>query len=370
MLGSVVLDAAIGMIFIYLLLSLIASTLQEILVSFLQARSANLHRGLLSLFSEESVEEGRTLVDSIYNHGLVRGLYQDHGFNPEDPFFPTTVPSRWNRLRAWLQKKTGIAPKTDVQFVTDPLLLPSYIPSRTFALALIDILNRDKFNGNPVQNITDFLAQHHRQFRNNKAVQAMLSLSITAGNDVEKFRTNLENWYNDSMDRASGWYKKNTQNTLLILGILLALIFNVDSIHIGRTLWLDRDARSGMVTAAEQYLKNPQSPVNNPSQKLPDRLKQTAQDFESVSGDLLPVGWKSGDFPSPAWRTWPWRWTWRWSLTWAGFLVYFERVSGWLITAVAISLGAPFWFDTLNKFMVVRSTIKPREKSQTEASKD
>jgi hypothetical protein len=366
-LGSVVLDAAIGMVFIYLLLSLIASTLQEMLVAFLQARSANLHRGMLSLFSEESIEEGTTLVDSIYNHGLVRGLYQDHGFNPDDPTSPTMVPSKWNRMRAWLQKKIGIAPQSDVQFVTDPLMLPSYIPSRTFALAMIDILNRDKFNGNPVQNITDFLSQHHWQFRNNKAVQAMLSLSITAGSDVDKFRGNLENWYNDSMDRASGWYKKNTQATLLILGILLAVVFNVDSIHIGRTLWLDRDARSGMVAAAEQYVKNP--PADQPK-ALSDRLKKTAADFESVSGDLLPVGWKSGDFPSPAWRTWPWKWTWAWSLTWAEFLIYFERVSGWLITAVAISLGAPFWFDTLNKFMVVRSTIKPQEKSQTEASKD
>jgi hypothetical protein len=43
---------------------------------------------------------------------------------------------------------------------------------------------------------------------------------------------------------------------------------------------------------------------------------------------------------------------------------------GWLITACAVSFGAPFWFDMLNKIMVVRSTIKPQEKSQPEASKD
>jgi hypothetical protein len=45
-------------------------------------------------------------------------------------------------------------------------------------------------------------------------------------------------------------------------------------------------------------------------------------------------------------------------------------VAGWLLTAIAMTLGAPFWFDTLNKFMVVRSTIKPQEKSGVEASKD
>jgi hypothetical protein len=43
---------------------------------------------------------------------------------------------------------------------------------------------------------------------------------------------------------------------------------------------------------------------------------------------------------------------------------------GWIITSIALSLGAPFWFDTLNKFMVVRSTVKPQEKSQTDKTKD
>ncbi len=45
-------------------------------------------------------------------------------------------------------------------------------------------------------------------------------------------------------------------------------------------------------------------------------------------------------------------------------------IAGWAITAFAVSLGAPFWFDILNKFMVVRSTVKPAEKSPPEASKD
>jgi len=48
---------------------------------------------------------------------------------------------------------------------------------------------------------------------------------------------------------------------------------------------------------------------------------------------------------------------------WLGIL------GGWILTAIAVSLGAPLWFDLLNKFMVVRSTVKPREKSSEEASK-
>jgi hypothetical protein len=47
-----------------------------------------------------------------------------------------------------------------------------------------------------------------------------------------------------------------------------------------------------------------------------------------------------------------------------------SSLPGWLLTALAISLGAPFWFDLLNKIMVIRSTVKPHEKSPEEASED
>jgi hypothetical protein len=43
---------------------------------------------------------------------------------------------------------------------------------------------------------------------------------------------------------------------------------------------------------------------------------------------------------------------------------------GWIVTALAVSLGAPFWFDMLNKIMVVRATVKPHEKSPEESSED
>ena len=45
-------------------------------------------------------------------------------------------------------------------------------------------------------------------------------------------------------------------------------------------------------------------------------------------------------------------------------------VLGWLVTALAVMLGAPFWFDVLNRIMVIRSTVKPHEKSPEEPSQD
>ena len=66
----------------------------------------------------------------------------------------------------------------------------------------------------------------------------------------------------------------------------------------------------------------------------------------------LPIGWTKNSFGT--FRAQP-------------FGDMFWAVIGWLFTAFALSLGAPFWFDMLNKVMVVRSTVKPSEKSPDKA---
>lgn len=78
----------------------------------------------------------------------------------------------------------------------------------------------------------------------------------------------------------------------------------------------------------------------------------------------LPIGWDSPDDAAHKWPGWAWKRDGGWwdQLYWHWL--------GWLLTALAISLGAPFWFDLLNKFIVIRSAVKPHEKSPEEGSKD
>jgi hypothetical protein len=358
MFGSVILDVAIGMVFIYLLLSLVASVIHEMLASIVQSRSANLQRGLRSLLSGDSIDTGAgTLVDAVYNHGLVRGLYQD----PCKDY--GGLPSRLSKVRLVLQRWAGIAPPSKIIGVSDPLLLPAYIPSRTFALAMIDLLNKDKLNGkDPIHNIREFLTTHHQEFEKNKAVEALLALVIDAKQDMTKLQRNFENWFNDGMDRVSGWYKRYTQNVLLIVGLVLAIAFNVDSIRVAHMLWVDRDARQSMVDAATDYMKNHPTVPTAQSGTLADQMESSVKAVDDVSGKLLlPIGWRHQ--PAVYWHSLK---TSPWIMTRRGL----ESLAGWLITAGALSLGASFWFDMLNKIMVIRNTVKPQEKSQTEGSKD
>ena len=91
------------------------------------------------------------------------------------------------------------------------------------------------------------------------------------------------------------------------------------------------------------------------------KLKKNQCELESLN---LPIGWSTSNDVRLQWPGWHWRQYggWWWQLYWHWL--------GWLLTALAISLGAPFWFDMLNKFMVVRATVKPKEKSSEEGSKD
>jgi hypothetical protein len=461
MLNSVVLETAIGMAFVYLLLSLIASVVQEILATFMQLRPANLQRGLRCLFSGDSLW-GLDLVEAIYNHGLVRGLYADPKMDLKLPPSKAALDARTadvaahasidaraaanaavsanapdsaalqaaadsaalhaataqkaayahnllaevsdilsvNTLRFAARWLIGIRVEKNVSGPSEQILLPAYIPSRIFALALIDILNPNKATGSEAMTaMTKSLADHHWIYKENKAGEALFSLAINAKGDLEVFQKNIENWYNDSMDRVSGWYKRYTQRILLFIGLALAIGLNVDSVRVARVLWVDKDVRQAMVNAAGGYVA--QHPVaaalNEGSEgaakgtqssqlggdvisksKLPkntdgtyqtpdseaQRMKNAVFDFNSVaSSSLLPVGWDE------SWRTYWIRFKVDWRGTTRGFFSS-TMLPGWLITAMAISLGAPFWFDTLNKFMVVRSTIKPQEKSQIEETKD
>ena len=358
MFGSVVLDVAIGMAFVYLLLSLIASVIQELLATFMQLRAANLEKGLHSLFSGDSIGSEMDLVNSIYDHGLVRGLYSDP--KKDSGKLPSTFRKVMNWVRTMMRRVVGISADKPLTIAADPLLLPSYIPSRTFALALIDILNANKKEGaEAMVSIKAALATH-----NNKAAQALLTLAIDAKGDVVAFQKNLEQWYNDAMDRVSGWYKRYTQRALIVIGLLLAIALNVSSVRVARTLWLDRDARQAMVNAAGNYTKDHQTAAAATATdpvKLKEQLQSDVNVFSDVTTSaLLPLGWKE---------------------SWHSYESYFERtpkdamftaltvLAGWIVTALAISFGAPFWFDTLNKFMVVRSTVKPQEKSTTEKAK-
>ncbi len=369
MFGSAILDVAIGMAFLYLLLSLVASALQEVIALVIQARSANLQRGIRSMFSDGTLPSGQPLLQALYNHGLVRSLYQVPGADYREN--PVRAKTRWffGWVRLSLRWVFGMRVPGAPWDIND-LLLPAYIPSRVFAVALRDILVQNPGFGAAraaaaIAAPLDQTVVVNTKSTADLAVEALRALVKDADGDAEKLQGNLEEWYSDAMDRVSGWYKRYTQSVLLVIGLVLAMVFNVSSVKIVRALWVDKDARTALASEAEAYMKQregvgPAAPVTGDFKNFGADLQGTVNAYHGAVDTLLPVGWTRS--PGEYWK----------ALRGVNVQTskrYFLVLLGWIVTAVALSYGAPFWFDTLNKFMVVRSTVKPQEKSQVEASK-
>lgn len=147
------------------------------------------------------------------------------------------------------------------------------------------------------------------------------------------------------MDRVSGWYKRSSQWIIFVLALAGAGGMNVDTIAIANFLYHNDTARMAIVVKAQD------APGLTSAQKFRDARA-------ALEGLDLPIGWPAGFACRGAGSSW--------DCVGRGALI----VAGWLLTAIAATLGAPFWFDTLNKIMVIRSTVKPYEKSRPEASED
>lgn len=331
MFGSEILDVAIGLIFMFLLLSLVCSSIKEAFETVLKFRARDLARGLREMFGDK---DGTGFVAALYRHPLIDGLY----------------------IGDYSPKKASN--------------LPSYIPSRLFALTVMDLLKPASAHStagaaDATVAASDGMANAGEGLsglrsavslsENATVKRALLPLIDAAGNDALRARQNIEDWFNGSMDRVSGWYKRRTQIIIGSVALLVALLMNVDTVSIARYLSTSQTARSVIVARLNESTK-----VEAPTTyQLTDPIGW----LERQGG--VPVGWLFDPEPGQTLQDYARDWR-RPPITFGGWLL---KLAGIAFTAFAITLGAPFWFDVLNKFMVIRSTVKPQEKSGQEPSK-
>ena len=282
MFGSNVLEIAIGLVFVYLLLSLLCATINEqVIARFFALRAKTLEEGITNMLANS---QGKELVNQLYENPLIRGLSQNAA--------------------------SGKPRK------------PSYIPADTFAVALMSTEVVQAYKNNPAA-------------ANNSIPEALKLLINNTKNDPTKVLANIEAWYNEKMDRVSGWYKRRVQLIIFALGLVIAVGLNVDTISIITTLSNDSVIRSTIVSAA-------QGSANSPTNANLAMLLKSIEQVQPV------VGWSTSTLPAGVWA---------WIL----------KIVGLLATTFAVSLGAPFWFDLLNKFMGFRSSGPPPQTSASTA---
>jgi hypothetical protein len=319
MFGSVILDVAIGLVLVFLLLSLIASAVREAIESVVKARAVHLERGIRALLDDP---QGTGFAKQLYMHPLVSGLFQG-----------------------------DFLAKTTRRMGTN---LPTYIPTRTFVQAVLDLVVRppvpEPYAGLQTESVVtiDTLRAAIGRIESPAVRRALRSAVDAAQGDIERARNNIAAWFDSGMERVSGAYKRRTHWGLLAIGITLAVIIDVDTVRIGQHLYRTPSSRAAALAIASSVRADT---IRAPGDTIALRVAREA--LARLDSIGLPILWR-GVRPAPG-----------------AILAHMSNsVLGWIVTALAVSLGAPFWFDLLNKFMVIRSTVKPREKSPEESSKD
>ncbi|UDF04431.1 hypothetical protein [Asticcacaulis sp. AND118] len=377
-------DVAAGLVFIYLLMSVLATTAREALEGFCKSRARNLERGLIELlcnlpnghklrFDPKSGEKlhGFEFLEGFYNHPLIMTLYRGHYKPPP-------------RRRFFEGRK-----------------LPSYIPAEHFAFVVLDMIGE---KGGQVQagRLDPQAVLDATNNLNNPRLAKVVQLAVnTADGDMNKARTFLEQWFNATMDRVSGWYRHETQTVIFWFSLVACVIMNVNTVVIADTLYRSPSLRKAVEASAQQYYTDTAvkgvettASLDNPLSRLGLPLGWNATTMESMQhlfrfcGNDTPLHdnrkcppSKEPSTPAPDFRAdRPDQW---WNNTQLAvgrmgeivsnayygtptlgdnalfnLLPLLALISGWVMTAFAVTLGAPFWFDILSKLMTVRSTFK------------
>lgn len=310
---SVILDTIISVIAVVILLSIICSTLFELIGRFTRNRSKVLWGAIEKALYDPGL--AKNYADLLYAHPQIQSMH-----------------------RTTLDK-------------------PSYLSPEVFANTLVYVVIKEYEKDHLVydwkkkkyllpQNIVN---QNDLQ-RFYSAVSALeftqfgeLVKSFTSStSSLDEVKANMVKWYNGYMDRVAGWYKRKTQKWLLLIGLIIAISLNADLIQISKRIYSDATIRKDLVPLAESLGKQEAwDPSDKTNKEIIDDLKNN---YSTLKNSGIPMGWSEDiddNFPGGFWLS----------------------LLGWILTALVVSRGAPFWFSVLKSVLNLRSTGRSNYKN-------
>jgi hypothetical protein len=356
MLNSETLEVAIGMAGLFLMMALVGAALQEGLAALMKWRAMDLERALRNLLDDPP---GRT-TQALYQHPIIQALFLGR-YDPAglraSRFAIGSGDHRHMRLR-------------------DRRHLPSYIPAAQFATAFLDLVARGvpgfERAADPDARRTSAAPLTIALLRTQAAAlpphlgRAVLAAIDYADGDLAQVRQAVAHWFDGAMDRASGGYKRRTQALLFGVGLFAAVVFNVDALHVLHRLTADKAFREIVVDRAAAAKVRASASAGDEAATL----RQARAELDAVA---LPIGWDLAPADAGASRLWATPFcagragaesvdaSCRFGADKTGAIL---RIAlGWLVTAFAMMFGAPFCFDILDHVMNVRSTLKPRDRT-------
>ena len=299
MFENVIIDVAIGLAVVYLVFSLLCSTVVEFVAGLLSLRGKQLERGIRYLVEDEE------MADKLLQHPVLSKLSDKH-------------------------RKA------------------SYIPAENFRIALLDTLSF--FDDLPE---TKKIEQAIEKMPDGSLKTSIHALWKDSEADFKVFRAKVETWFTGNMVRVSGWYKRQIQKILLVIAFILAAMMNIDSIRIAKELPNNAELRASLIESAQFQVQ--QTTVKNgekPSEPSADSVKKLTEQYRDIQyaiNDIesmeLPIGWHNFSHYSIAFQWYDW----------------LLMLVGWFISAFAASMGADFWFNSIGKLVNLRAAGKPAD---------
>jgi hypothetical protein len=235
--GSPVLEVGIGLVFVFTLLSLLCTTLNEWLLSYiLKLRPKLLDRALDHLLADQGLLEGN-LRDQFERHPLIAKITSSPGERAA-----------------------------------------SYLSAVTFAKTLLDLVTptvQGPFTFTDVQAGVNELPE-------GDVKKTLVALMGDTGGDLKKFRRNIEDWFDEAMERTTGAFKRHAQLWAVLVAALLTILTNADTLAITKKLWDNPSLRTEAVKLAEQRAEMPRPTVKveytDPNDPLSPTITKEPQD--------------------------------------------------------------------------------------------
>lgn len=320
MLNFPALDVALGLTFLYFILALVCSGINEAVSSWFRWRAQDLERGLWELLRDP--KHGAAALEKLKQHPLINPMLR-----PE------------NKKRAANKAADAIDTSAKLLKTSRNTDFPSYIPSRTFVTALLGFEQKavSVASDGSLTEALRTVDKSIEQIPSERVQEALTALLHGAQGDAVAFRRSAEQWYDDHMERVSGWYRRRIQKILWLLAFVLAFTLNADSLQIAKRLWVEPSVRAALVTQA-QTTSSRTADNTNPSSELESLPVALGWHLATARHD--PQGFPFYERPSMLWAL-------------------LSKLIGLSLTAVAITFGAPFWFDTLSKVARLRNSGAP-----------
>ena len=208
------------------------------------------------------------------------------------------------------------------------------------------------------------------------------------GNDISQFREEVGLWFDRAMSRSSGVYKRNAKGVALLIGLVLAVSTNSDTFYIVDRLSSDENLRRVVTEQAIQIKPLPSTTTATGASGLSSSIsnQQQLKNIKTITDAALqeislPLGWNPINVTqqlgcrAPAVDRDPGLWETMFSsclpanstptnslyasanqISKAHWNSIPRVLLGWLVSGIAISMGAPFWFDLLGKIINVRNS--------------